>query len=385
AMKHLEIHVDVILMTAFGTVERAVEAMQAGAVDFIVKPIKRASLLRALNRVLERARLQHENSALRVELAALKRGSELLGVAPPFRLAVERARQAAASDATLLVLGESGTGKELVAREIHARSRRASGPFVAVHCAALPESIIESELFGHEAGAFTGAVRRKMGQLEAATGGTLFLDEIGELSPSVQVKLLRALQEGEIVRVGATRPTRIDVRVVAATHRDLERMVSQGEFRADLYYRVNVVAITLPPLRERPEDVALLSTHFLEQFGRDKEPGVIGFTPEARSALARWQWPGNVRELQNVVERAVVLDQDGQIDVDDLPPAVASGTEAAKLVIPVGTSMADAERRLIEATLVHTSGDKALAASVLGVGRRTIYRKLEEYAAEDDA
>ncbi len=380
ALQHLGLEVDVILMTAFGTVERAVEAMQAGATDFIVKPIKRAALMKSVGRVLETSRLRRENAGLRAELDALRGGSRLIGNAPVFREALATARQAAASEATLLLLGESGTGKELFAREIHRHSRRADGPFLALHCAALPESIIESELFGHEAGAFTGAVGLKKGRFEVADGGTLFLDEIGELPASVQVKLLRVLQEGEVQRVGGTDPVQVDVRIVAATHRDLEAMVSARTFREDLFYRLNVIPIRVPPLRERGDDVELLAAHFLQMHAAANTRETRGFTHEARRALTAHDWPGNVRELENALERAVVLDEDGWIGLDDLPTTLRPDAESPPaVVIPIGTPLAEAERRLLLATLAHADGDKNLAASLLGLGRRTIYRKLEEY------
>lgn len=384
AIRHLGLEVDVVLMTAFGTVERAVEAMRAGASDFIVKPIKRATLLQALDRVVKAARLKRENRALRDELRQLRAGQELQGISPGFRAAVATARQAAASDATVLLLGESGTGKELFAREIHAASHRSDGPFVPLHCAALPESLIESELFGHEAGAFTGAIKANAGRIEAANGGTLFLDEIGELPPSAQVKLLRVLQEGEVQRVGATAPRHVDVRVVAATHRDLEAMVAAGTFREDLFYRLHVIALRIPPLRDRPEDVELLAAHFLRAVAARERKPPPSLDAEARRALRSWAWPGNVRELQNAIERAVVLCASNTITLADLPPGVRSDAGAPEsLQIPIGTSAGEVERRLLLATLAHAGGDKGLTASILGIGRRTVYRKLEEYAKAD--
>ena len=385
AIQHLRLGVDVILMTAFGTVERAVEAMHAGAADFIVKPIKRAQLLRSVERVLETARLRHENARLRAELEELRGESRLIGSSAEFLRALDLARQAAPSDATILLAGESGTGKELFAREIHARSARAGAPFQAVQCAALPASIIESELFGHEAGAFTGASARKRGLFEVADGGTVFLDEIGELPPDVQVKLLRVLQELEVQRVGGTDAVPVDVRIVAATHRDLEAMVAEGSFREDLFYRLNVIRVLIPPLRARGADIERLALHFLTSYAERNSRDVSGFTSDARHALQVYSWPGNVRELENVIERAVVLDSDGVIGVDDLPQIVSSGAKVqGTIAIPVGSSLAEAERRLILATLAHAGNDKALAASILGVGRRTIYRKLDEYASDVD-
>jgi two-component system response regulator HydG len=385
AAQHLQIDVPVILMTAFGTVERAVEAMHAGAADFIVKPIKRATLLRAIDRVLETSKLRRENAALRAELDTLKGRSRLVGGSPVFLRALSTVRQAADSEATVLLLGESGTGKELFAHEVHRRSRRAGKPFLAIQCAALPESIIESEIFGHEAGAFTGATGRKAGLFEAAGGGTVFLDEIGELTPATQVKLLRVLQEREVQRVGGTHTIPVDVRIVAATHRDLEAMVKRGTFREDLFYRLDVIRIPIPSLRERTGDVELLAAHFLEHYAHANDRQVQGFTPEARRALTAHAWPGNVRELENAVERAVVLDSDGWVGLDDLPGVIAGAQDApASISIPVGTTLAEAERQLIVSTLAHTGGDKALTASLLGVGRRTIYRKLDEYAGGSD-
>lgn len=382
---HLKLDVPVILMTAFGTIERAVQALHAGAADFIVKPIKRATLMRAVQRVLENTRLRRENAELRAELDALRSGSRLIGGSPAFLRSLATARQAADSDATILVLGESGTGKELFAQEIHRQSRRAAHPFMAIQCAALPESIIESELFGHEAGAFTGAVRQRKGLFEAAHMGTVFLDEIGELPTSVQVKLLRVLQEREVQRVGGTEAVPVDVRIVAATHRDLGAMVAEGRFREDLFYRLNVIQIPVPALRERAGDIDLLAAHFIEKYARGNAREVRGITPEANRALNVHAWPGNVRELENAIERAVVLDSDGKIGLDDLPSGIADGdVTTAAVAIPVGTTLAEAERQLILATLAHAGGDKALAASVLGVGRRTIYRKLDEYAPSDD-
>ncbi|MCB9506104.1 MAG: sigma-54-dependent Fis family transcriptional regulator [Myxococcales bacterium] len=370
--------VPVILMTAFGTIERAVQAMHAGAADFVVKPIRRANLVEAVERALETRRLRSENAALREQLDALTR-APLIGSAPTFRSAVALAHQVAASDATVVLLGESGTGKELFAREIHRQSARSGGPFVAVQCGALPDSIVESELFGHEAGAFTGAVRRRAGLFEAAHGGTVLLDEVGELPLAAQVKLLRVLQEREVVRVGGTAPVPVDVRVIAATHRALDQMVARGDFRQDLFYRLDVVSIRVPPLRERLEDVPRLAAHLAAKHAGAPRP----LSRAAVALLQRHRWPGNVRELENAIERAVVLDSDGLIDVDDLPPGLGDHPpESATVTLPVGTTLAEAERQLILATLAQTAGDKAVAATILGVGRRTIYRKLDEYAAD---
>ena len=384
AAKAIAPHVEVVLMTAYGTVEAAVEAMKEGADDFLTKPLRRHQLVRTVKKALEKYRLLEENRRLREKVAQLSKVGGLVGSSPAFRSAMETVRQAAASNATILLLGESGTGKELVARAIHELSPRASGPFVPIDCAAIPESLLESELFGHEAGAFPGATRRKEGRFEKADRGTLFLDEVGEMSPAVQAKLLRAIQEGEFVRVGGTQPVRVDVRIVAATNRDLQQEVREGRFREDLYYRLHVVQIRLPPLRERHGDVPLLAAHFLRRFSEENRREFEGFSPEALRALEAYSWPGNVRELENAIERAVVLARGSRIELEDLPETVreavrqegATPSDRA-IVIPFGTPMEEIERRVIEETLRRTGGDKALAARILGVSTRTIYRKID--------
>lgn len=384
AAKAIAPHVEVVLMTAYGTVETAVEAMKEGADDFLTKPLKRHHLVRTVKKALEKYRLLEENRQLREKVAQLSKAGGLVGSSPSFRSAMETVRQAAASNATILLLGESGTGKELVARAIHELSPRASAPFVPIDCASIPESLLESELFGHEAGAFTGATRRKEGRFEKADKGTLFLDEVGEMSPAVQVKLLRAIQEGEFVRVGGTQPVRVDVRIVAATNRDLQQEVREGRFREDLYYRLHVVQIRLPPLRERHGDVPLLASHFLRRFAEENRREIEGFSPEALRALETYSWPGNVRELENAIERAVVLGRGARVELEDLPETVREAVRAHQappsdraIVIPFGMPMEEIERKVIEETLRQTGGDKSLAAQILGVSTRTIYRKLD--------
>jgi two-component system response regulator HydG len=368
---------EVILMTAFGTVERAVEGMKEGAYDFITKPIKRNTILKSARQALERQALVAENRELKAQLAELRNARSIVGQSPALRSALDLVTQVATSDVTVLLTGESGTGKELFARMVYERSDRADKPFVAVNCAALPESILESELFGYEKGAFTGAAQRKIGRFEAADGGTLFLDEIGELSPQVQVKLLRVLQEGEFERLGANLPTKVDLRIIAATNRDLEEEMRLGNFREDLYYRLNVVNISVPPLRDRREDVPLLAEHFLNLYREKNRREVLGFSSDALEALERYPFPGNVRELENVVERAVVLDKDGVVGVDDLPaPIVDNPADQRAISIPLGTSLEEIERRVIKETLQMTQGDKKLAAKLLGIATRTIYRKI---------
>ncbi|ACL64078.1 two component, sigma54 specific, transcriptional regulator, Fis family [Anaeromyxobacter dehalogenans 2CP-1] len=389
AVKAVSPESEVVVMTAYGTVEVAVAAMKQGAYDFITKPVKRHAIVKTVRQALERASLVAENRALKARLAELAPGGAgaLLGDAPAFRATLEILRQAAPTQATVLLLGESGTGKELAARLVHDLSPRAAGPFVPIHCAAIPETLLESELFGHEKGAFTGAVARKDGRFERAQGGTLFLDEIGEMSPAVQVKLLRFLQDGVLERVGGNEPVRVDVRVVAATNKDLAAEVKAGRFREDLFYRLDVVRVRLPPLRERREDVPLLAMAFLRRMAERNGKPLAGFTSGAMAALERYAWPGNVRELQHAIERAVVLTRADVVEVGDLPEAIraagpavpepAGAAGAPVLTVPLGTPMEEIERRVIRETLRHTQGDKNLAAQLLGIAARTIYRKLD--------
>lgn len=381
ASRQISPETETVLMTAYGTVENAVEAMKDGAYDFVTKPIKRAHITRAVAKALEKQSLVRENRSLREQLAAQKK-HEAVGQSLTWRRTLETVAQAAPSMATVLLLGESGTGKELLARAIHQGSPRVQGPFVPVNCAALPESILEAELFGYERGAFTGAVQRQEGRFAQANGGTLFLDEIGEIPIHVQVKLLRVLQEGEVERLGG-KTVKVDLRLVAATNQDLRLAVREGRFREDLYYRLNVIQIRLPPLRDRRDDVPLLAEHFLRLFSARNGRHVHGFTAEALTAMERYDWPGNVRELENAVERAVVLARGNMVGVDDLPPEVRAGgtgvvTDGKTMVFPVGTPLDEIERRVIHTTLVHCGGDKRLCAQILGIATRTIYRRLEE-------
>jgi len=389
AVKALAPEIEVVVMTAHGTVETAVAAMKEGAYDFITKPFKKAAVVKCVRQALEKASLVAENRALRARVAALSSGAGgLLGDAPSFRAALETLRRVAPTPASVLLTGESGTGKELAARLVHDLSPRAAGPFVPIHCAAIPETLLESELFGHEKGAFTGAVARKEGRLERAKGGTLFLDEVGEMPPAAQVKLLRFLQDGVIERVGGGEPLRIDARVVAATHRDLAQLAREGKFREDLRYRLDVVSVRLPPLRERQEDVALLAGAFLERAAASLPKHVTGFTPAAAAALERYGWPGNVRELHHAVERAVILCRGERVDTIDLPDPIraqapdagGAGGAPSPLVLPFGTPMEEVERLVIKRTLEQTRGDKNLAAQILGIAARTIYRKLDRDA-----
>jgi two-component system response regulator HydG len=377
AIRQVAPDVEVVLMTAYGSVETAVSAMREGAYDFVEKPLKRVSIVKSVRKAAEKQRLVAENQSLRDEIKRLAR-REIVGSSPALRRVIDVATQAAPSQATVLVLGESGTGKELLARYIHERSARARGPFVAVNCAAIPETILESELFGHEKGAFTGATGRKEGRFAKASGGTLFLDEIGELAWSVQVKLLRVLQDGEYEPLGGN-THKADVRIVAATNRDLVAEVSAGRFREDLYYRLNVIAITAPPLRARREDIPLLVDHFLGLYCAKNGRPRLHPTRGALDRMSEYAWPGNVRELENVIERAVVLSRDETLGEADLPDHVVTSAPTAptQLAFEIGTPLDEIEVRVIRDTLRHTRGDKSVAAQLLGISTRTIYRKLD--------
>ena len=379
AVRQISPDTEVILMTAYGTVETAVEAMREGAYDFITKPLKRAQVVRVIGKALEKQSLLVENKALKAQLEQVRR-KPIVGQSLAMRRTLEVVQQAAPSAATVLLLGESGTGKELLARQIHDSSPRAGRSFVAVNCAAIPEGILEGELFGYEKGAFTGAVQRRDGRFALADGGTLFLDEIGEVPLSVQVKLLRVLQEGEIERLGG-KSQKIDIRLVAATNKDLRRAVAEGRFREDLFYRLNVIAVNVPPLRDRRDDIPLLVDHFFSRFREKNAKQVSGCTRAALEVLSAHEWPGNVRELENAIERAVVLTKATVIDVDDLPLEVRGlpspqGLSHRSLSFEIGTPLEEIELRVIHETLRHTKGDKRLAAQLLGIAPRTIYRKL---------
>ena len=381
---------DVIVMTAFGTVENAVDAMRVGAYDFIQKPFKSAIVLKVIERCLEKRLLKEENLLLRKTLVGLNPNSvkekTIVGRSPAMVQLMETVQQVADSSASVLLYGESGTGKELIAKAIHEHSPRMDKPIVTVNCAALPESILEAELFGYEKGAFTGATEKKKGRLDRADGGTLFLDEIGELPASVQVKLLRVLQEGEFDRVGGAEPIKVDFRLVAATNRNLQQMVQEGQFREDLFYRLNVIALDLPPMRERPEDIPLLVSYFVQKYSQKNNRSIERVSEEAMEIFLRYSWPGNVREIENIIERAVVLAKSAEIQVSDLPSPLLNFSDQRpssirrdgdSVLIPIGTRLADAELALIKETLVKTGGDKSMAAQLLGIAARTIYRKLD--------
>ncbi|MDI3282681.1 sigma-54 dependent transcriptional regulator [Polyangium sp. 15x6] len=371
--------VPVIMVTAFGEVSTAVQAMRSGADDFITKPVDFDALTLSIERVIERTNLKAEAEELRRQLREREgEGFEgLIGSSPALQKVYRVAKQVAPARATVLITGESGTGKGELARAIHKKSPRASGPFITLHCAALAESLLESELFGHERGAFTGADKRRVGRFEQANGGTLFLDEVGEIPPATQVKLLRVLQERTFERVGGNEPVEVDVRLVAATNRDLAKDVHDGRFREDLYYRLNVVHIEMPALRLRGGDVLLLAAHFLKRFALENKKRIEGFHDRARAKLLAHRWPGNVRELENAIERAVVLCEGTQIDEGDLPIDVAPLPKGG-VRIP-GATMAEIERFAILSTLDATNGSTAKAAEMLDISVRTIQYRLHEY------
>ncbi len=373
--------VGVIIMTAFGAVDTAVQAMREGAADYLTKPLNADELLVVLSRTLERFRLRQETRQLRERLEERYSFDNIVGNSPEIQTVFKTVQQVSASRATVLVTGESGTGKELIAAAIHQSSPRKSGPFVKLHCAALAESLLESELFGHERGAFTGADRRREGRFEQANGGTLFLDEIGEITPAVQVKLLRVLQEREFERVGGNQTVQIDVRVIAATNRDLKEMVDKGLFREDLFYRLNVVNLHMPALRHRSSDIAPLADHFMRKYARDNAKQVTKFSDAALARLLSYDWPGNIRELENVIERAVVMTHSDMIDTTELPPEMkAADREAPGPQIP-GWKLADIERYAILKTLEAQGGSTSKAADVLGISVRKIQYKLQEYGS----
>ncbi len=367
-------HPQVIVMTGFQEVSTAVEAMKLGAYDYLTKPTKIEELDVIIRKAAEKGQLLRDNVALRSRLPGAEPFGGILTRSPRMQDVLRIVERVAPTDSAVLILGESGTGKELVARGIHERSTRATRPFVPIHCGALPREVLESELFGHEKGAFTGAVGTKPGLIELADGGTLFLDEIGEMEPASQVRLLRVLESGMFFRVGGTRPRRVDVRLVAATNRDLAEAMKQGEFRQDLYYRINTITIQLPPLRERREDVLLLARHFVEA---NAAYGTKHLGAGTLGALEAYAWPGNVRELLHAIERAVILSKGDEIEIEDLPPEIA-GTPTPPPAIP-GASLESMERQHIAATLRQVGGHRGKAAALLAVDPKTLYRKILAY------
>ncbi|GMW03397.1 MAG: sigma-54-dependent Fis family transcriptional regulator [Candidatus Hydrogenedentota bacterium] len=371
----------VIIMTAYGTVETAIAALKAGACDYIMKPFSPDELELVVDRAIENQRLKQENRYLRAELDQRFGFGAMVGDSMPMGKIYDQIRLVAASRATVLIRGESGTGKELVARAIHSAGPRKEKPFIKVNCAALSAGLLESELFGHEKGSFTGAHERKIGRFELADQGTLLLDEISEMSLELQPKLLRALQEREFERVGGAKPIQADVRIVCTSNRNLEEAVEKGQFREDLFYRINVIPIHLPPLRERAEDVPALLEYFLNRYTSENGRDISGFSEDAIQMLKEYPWPGNVRELQNSVERAVVLSTDRILDSRHFPLGVAPAPkpQANGLVLKVGTKVAEMERQLIMATLEQCQDNRTHAAKILGISVRTLRNKLKEY------
>ena len=379
-VRRRDAHIPVIVITAYGTIESAVLAMKQGAFDYITKPVSRDELRLTLEKAVRMRRLEKENVELRAEVTDRYSFESIIGGSEKMKEVLDLAGRVAASDASLLITGETGTGKELLAKGVHFNSRRADGPFVAVNCAAIPETLIESELFGHVKGAFTGAVRDKEGKFELADGGTLFLDEIGDLRIDLQAKILRTLQEREVDRVGGGKPVAVDARVIAATNKDIERAVKEGAFREDLYYRLNVITLSIPPLRERKEDIPLLVNHFLKKFNKDA--GVL-MDAAALSALTAYGWPGNVRELENVIERASVLKRGPLITREELPEKLKKekrGVEDLILNLPEqGISLEDLEKSLIIKALEKHKGNQTRAAEFLGITRPTLIYRMEKF------
>jgi DNA-binding NtrC family response regulator len=368
-----------IMISGHATVEEAVSALKRGIYDFITKDFRMHELRKVVSKALETQQILVENQRLRNELAGQGPPGRLIGKSPALLKVIHLVHQIAPMKSTALLSGESGVGKELVAEAIHLLSPRIGNPLVKVNCGALPEGLIESELFGHEKGAFTGAIQQRKGRFELADTGTIFLDEISEMPPSTQVKLLRVLQEGEFERVGGTQTLKVDVRVIAASNIDLEQAVAGGKFRKDLYYRLNVIHLEIPPLRDRREDIPMLALHFLDKFCRENNRPLNGFSPAAMTALKGYDWPGNVRELQNVVERAVALSQSHMVELTDLPDEIRQHSPADDVItIPVGASMEEIERTAIIQTLRKTGGDKELTAKLLGIGLATLYRRLKD-------
>ncbi len=369
--------VEIILITAYATVEKAVEAIKEGAFDFIVKPFKRKVLIDLINQALEKQTLNFQKELEQGRLLEeFQKEGDVVGHSEAIKKIIRLAKQVAHSQANILIQGESGTGKEVIASLIHNMSPRKNKPFIKVCCAALPETLLESELFGYEAGAFTGAITQKQGRFELANEGTLFLDEIAEINPLLQVKLLRVLQKGEFERLGGTKTIQCNVRILAATNANLAKKVEEKQFREDLFYRLNVISFTIPPLRDRKEDIPLLVSHFVELYSKKNNKEIRGISRDAMEFLMGYSWPGNVRELENAIERAVVLTRDNSISLKDFPETIhKEKIDEGKLTIALGATLKEIEKEVIMETLRRTRGDKEAAAKLLGIATSTIYRK----------
>lgn len=375
--------VPVIVLTGHGSIDAAVDAMRNGAYDFLTKPVNLDELAMVVKRALQGRELALQHRHLQEELNSSKSFENIIGKSVEMQKVFNLVKKAAASKANVLITGESGVGKELICNAIHNLSQRKDKPLVKVHCAALTESLIESELFGHEKGAFTGAATMQRGRFELADGGSIFLDEIGEINQNVQIKILRVLQEKKFERVGGTQTLEVDTRIIAATNRNLEQEVNEKRFREDLFYRLKVVEIHVPPLRERKEDIPLLITSFLSKFAEENGKSISGIDERARSALYKYNWPGNIRELQNCIESAVVMCEGNKITLDDLPPNISQASSEEVIQIPAGMKMEDAEKMIIMQNLAINKGNKTKTADILGIARKTLHRKLDEWGVTD--
>ncbi len=385
-LRHIVNHyptVPVIILTGHGTIETAVQAMRDGAYDFLTKPVSLDRLSLLAKRALSNRELVLQHRRLQNELENQRERFAIVGTSSALQHVMDVVHQVAPTKASVLITGESGVGKELIADAIHRLSDRIENPFIKVHCAALSESLLESELFGHEKGAFTGAIGRKRGRFELANTGSIFLDEIGEINQSVQIKILRVLQEKQFERVGGEETIDVDVRIIAATNRDLRAEIEKGTFREDLYYRLNVVNIHVPPLRDRKEDIPLLSAAFIKEFAKENGKPLEGIDQRARAALHNHDWPGNIRELRNSIESAVVMAKGSIITHEDLPPTINHSDDGNDTIqIPLGSRLEEAEREIIRGTLAAQQGNKTKTAEVLGIGRKTLHRKISEYGLE---
>jgi two-component system response regulator HydG len=386
AVRKINPYLPVIIITGHGSVETAVVALKEGAFDYLSKPVRLKEVLRQVSRALEVQALQLENVNLKKRLRRMSVPQEVVGKSPAFARVLEIVRQVAPTKSTVLLSGESGTGKELVTNLIHAMSPRSDEPLVKVNCAAIPETLLEAELFGYERGAFTGATQQKIGQFETAHGGTLFLDEVADTSLTLQAKLLRCLQEGELKRVGGTETISIDVRLVAATNQNLLDAIAEKKFREDFYYRLNVISIHLPPLRERQDDIPLLAGYFIKKYASENKKKISGIAQDCLDALTSYHWPGNIRELENVVEQMVVMTRDELLRKDGLPSKLRSGHERRDtLILPLGSSLEAIETAAIQETLAMTGGNKEEAAAILGIHVATLYRKLSALETSQNA
>ncbi len=380
-------NIPVIILTGHGSIETAVTAMRNGAFDFLTKPVNLDRLSLLVKRALSNRQLVLKHRELEDEVERLSKRqkfSAIIGKSAQMRKVLEVVEQVADTKASVLITGESGVGKELIADAIHNLSSRKNERFIKVHCAALSENLLESELFGHEKGSFTGAIARKRGRFELADKGTIFLDEIGEINQSVQIKILRVLQEKKFERVGGEETLEVDVRILSATNKDLKNEIGKGTFREDLFYRLNVVNIHVPPLRERKEDISLLSAAFLNEFARDNGKKIDGIDPKAYRALYNYDWPGNIRELRNCIESSVVMCRGNIITLNDMPPSVAAGRDDEYIRISPGMSLEEAEKEIIRMTLIHAKGNKTKTAEILGIGRKTLHRKIKEFNLEGE-